>query len=160
MTTDSFAVFDIDGVLADVTHRLHHLRGRRKNWAAFFAAAGHDPVLPDGRDRVLAAAKEHAIVYVSGRPERLRRVTQSWLDSHELPFGAVLLRPNRDHRPARVLKPEIVERVRRAGPVALVVDDDAEVCAVLAERGYPVLHAQWATESASLRAAQEEQGRT
>jgi hypothetical protein len=59
-----------------------------------------------------------------------------------------------------VLKPDLLERVRSAGPVALVVDDDAEVCAVLADRGYPVVHAQWATESASLRLAQEEQGRT
>lgn len=158
--TASFAVFDIDGVLADVTHRLHHLQGRRKNWAAFFAAAGHDPLLHEGRDRALAAAREHALVYLSGRPERLRRVTQSWLDRHELPSGAVLLRPNRDHRPARVLKPELLERVRTTGPVALVVDDDAEVCAVLAERGYPVVHAQWATASPSLRSAQEEQGRT
>ena len=158
--TESFAVFDIDGVLADVTHRLHHLQGRRKNWAAFFAAAGHDSLLPEGRDRALAAAQAHALVYLSGRPERLRRVTQSWLDRHELPSGALVLRPNRDHRPARVLKPELLERVRSAGPVALVVDDDAEVCAVLADRGYPVVHAQWATESGALRSAQEEQGRT
>jgi phosphoglycolate phosphatase-like HAD superfamily hydrolase len=158
--TESFAVFDIDGVLADVTHRLHHLQGRRKNWAAFFAAAGHDPLLPEGRARAVAAAQAHALVYLSGRPERLRRVTQSWLDRHDLPSGAVLLRPNRDHRPARLLKPELLERVRSAGPVALVVDDDAEVCAVLAERGYPVVHARWAPDSRSLRSAQEEQGRT
>ena len=158
--TESFAVFDIDGVLADVGHRLHHLQGRRKNWAAFFAAAGDDPVLDEGRRRALSAAQSHALVYLSGRPERLRRVTQTWLDRHALPAGAVLLRPNRDRRPARLLKPELLDRVRRAGPVALVVDDDAEVCAVLAERGYPVVHAHWATESRALRSAQEDQGRT
>ena len=37
------AVIDIDGVLADVGHRLHHIQGRPKDWAAFFAAAGDDP---------------------------------------------------------------------------------------------------------------------
>ena len=31
-------VVDLDGTLADCTHRLHHIRGRRrKNWDAFFA---------------------------------------------------------------------------------------------------------------------------
>src|SRR5659263_561226 len=42
------AVFDIDGVLADVRHRLPHVQARPKDWDAFFAAIGKDPVLPDG----------------------------------------------------------------------------------------------------------------
>ena len=33
------AIVDIDGVVADVRHRLHHLDRRPKNWSAFFAAA-------------------------------------------------------------------------------------------------------------------------
>ena len=43
------AVLDIDGVLADVRHRLHHLDKRPKDWAAFFAAAGRDPAAARGR---------------------------------------------------------------------------------------------------------------
>src|SRR5664280_1362634 len=50
------AVFDIDGVLADVRHRLPHVQSRPKDWDAFFAAIGKDPVLPDG----LALAQERA----------------------------------------------------------------------------------------------------
>jgi len=158
--TPSFAVFDIDGVLADVTHRLHHLQGRRKNWAAFFAAAPHDPLLVEGRHRALAAAEQHAIVYLSGRPERLRGVTQAWLDEHDLPPGALLLRPDRDRRPARLVKPALLDRISTAGRVALVVDDDEAVCTAMAEHGYPVVHAQWSTWSPTLRSAQEDQGRT
>jgi hypothetical protein len=33
------AVFDLDGVLADVRHRLHFLDRRPKDWDGFFAAA-------------------------------------------------------------------------------------------------------------------------
>ncbi len=40
------AVFDMDGVVADVRHRLHHLR--RQNWSRFFAAADADPLLAEG----------------------------------------------------------------------------------------------------------------
>jgi phosphoglycolate phosphatase-like HAD superfamily hydrolase len=158
--TVSFAVFDIDGVLADVSHRLHHLQGRRKNWHGFFADAGDDPVLEEGRTRVRSAASDHAIVYLSGRPERMRRLTEQWLVRHALPAGALVLRPNRDRRPARRLKPVLVAQVRLAGEVALVVDDDADVCAALRAAGYHVLHAQWAKESAALRDAQERQGRS
>jgi phosphoglycolate phosphatase-like HAD superfamily hydrolase len=156
----SFAVFDIDGVLADVGHRLHHLRGRPKNWDAFFAAAAADPVLPTGKARVLAAAEQHAIVYLSGRPERLRTLTQRWLHQHGFPVGVLVLRGGRDRRPARVVKPELVAQVATAGPIALVVDDDPDVCAALRARGYPVEQAAWAQASEDLRAAQEREGRT
>ena len=45
------AVFDIDGVLADVRHRLHHLQCRPQRWEAFFTAADRDPLLEaDGLD--------------------------------------------------------------------------------------------------------------
>ena len=36
------AVVDIDGVVADVRHRLHHVADRPKDWRSFFAAAADD----------------------------------------------------------------------------------------------------------------------
>ena len=46
----AWAVLDIDGVLADVRHRLHHLDGARRDWGAFFAGMDADPVLAPGRE--------------------------------------------------------------------------------------------------------------
>ena len=42
------AVVDIDGVVADVRHRLHFIEGRPRQWDRFFAAAGDDPPQPEG----------------------------------------------------------------------------------------------------------------
>jgi phosphoglycolate phosphatase-like HAD superfamily hydrolase len=156
----SFAVFDIDGVLADVRHRLHHLRARPKNWHGFFSDAANDTLLDEGARRAHEAAATHAIVYLSGRPEGMRRLTQAWLDRYGLPVGGLVLRPNRDRRPARVLKPELLARVGRQGSIAQVVDDDSEVVAALRDLGYPVVHATWAGESRVLHDAQEKQGRS
>lgn len=156
----TFAVFDIDGVLADVRHRLHHLRRRPKNWHGFFSDAAKDTLLDEGARLAHEAAAEHAIVYLSGRPEGMRRLTQAWLVHHGLPTGGLVLRPNRDHRPARVLKPELLARVARQGMVALVVDDDADVVGALRELSYPVVHATWAGESRVLHDAQESEGRS
>jgi hypothetical protein len=39
-------LFDFDGTLADCTHRLHHIKGSRKNWRAFFAACSKDGPIP------------------------------------------------------------------------------------------------------------------
>jgi phosphoglycolate phosphatase-like HAD superfamily hydrolase len=160
VTQPTFAVFDIDGVLADVTHRLHHIRGRRRDWAGFFADAAEDPLLLEGHQRAVDAARDHALVYLSGRPERLRVVTQEWLERHGLPAGALMLRGDRDRRPARVLKPEVLARVAAEGPIAFVVDDDKAVCDALRQRGYSVVHATWAAEAEILWRAQEGGGRT
>ncbi len=156
----SVVVFDIDGVLADVSHRLHHVRERPKDWHAFFAAAGDDPLLEAGCERARRAAAEHALAYLSGRPERLREVTEDWLARHELPPGLLLLRPDRDRRPARLLKLQLLRRLSRGADVVLVVDDDPEVCAALRASGYRVEQADWQPPPAELRHAQEDEGRT
>jgi phosphoglycolate phosphatase-like HAD superfamily hydrolase len=158
--TRPIAVLDIDGVLADVAHRLPALRGPRKDWAAFFAGAVDDPPLLEGLAVADTLAAEHELVYCSGRPERLRAVTAAWLEAHGLPPGRLVLRPDGDRRPARVLKAAAVRRLQREAPVAVVVDDDAEVVAALTALGVPVLHATWATPDTDLKDAQEHAGRT
>ena len=72
MESRPLAVIDLDGVLADVRHRLHHISGGTKNWAAFFAGVGDDDVLAEGRAVVDRLAADHEIVYLTGRPERTR----------------------------------------------------------------------------------------
>src|SRR5438046_4436126 len=81
------AVFDVDGVVADVRHRLHHLSRRPKNWGAFFAAAGRDPVLDAGVQLAREYATGHRLVWLTGRPEHLRPVTEHWLTRHGLPVA-------------------------------------------------------------------------
>ena len=37
MRMQEIAIFDIDGTLADISQREHHVRKQPKNWKAFFA---------------------------------------------------------------------------------------------------------------------------
>jgi len=160
----SVVVFDVDGVLADVEHRVHHLEGPRKNWGAFFSAAAGDPPLRTGIELARERATEHDLAYLTGRPESLRRVTQRWLTEHGLPAGALWMRPPRDFRPARVMKLEALRALGADREVEVVVDDDEQVVDALRDAGYAVLQATWAVQSrshgATLRRAQEDQGRT
>jgi hypothetical protein len=154
------AVIDLDGVVADVRHRLHHLSGRPKDWPAFFASAGDDPLLEEGARTVHALAEGYRIVYLSGRPERLRSVTEQWLRQHDLPPGPVLLRPDRDFRPARRYKLDALDELAESHTVALVVDDDPRVLEDARRAGYDVLPATWMGEQPALHEAQERDGRT
>lgn len=156
------SVFDIDGVLADVRHRLHHLQRRPKNWAGFFADAVDDPVLEPGRRAALEAAQSSTVVYVTGRPERCRHDTVEWLADNGFPAGDLHMRPNRDRRPAVFYKAEVIAKLSREVDIVTIIDDDERVVARLQEMGMPVLHAQWMHgEQLDLLAdAQESEGRT
>jgi len=166
-----YALLDIDGVLADVRHRVHHVTARPKDWDSFFAAAPDDPPLPDG----LAVAHRLAddgltIVYLTGRPERCRADTQEWLDRNALPAGELLMRSDHDRRPARLTKLGVARRLRDRAPVEVVVDDDSAVVATLRGDGFEVLHATWmdggtdgvdvSPAQQALFEAQEAEGRT
>jgi hypothetical protein len=155
------AVIDIDGVLADVRHRLHHLDSRPKNWDGFFAGIPDDAVLPEGRAVADRLATDHEIVYLTGRPERTRPETEAWLTGHRLPQGLLIMRREGDRRPARQAKPALLRRFTSSGrQVAVIVDDDPQVCATLEAQGWPVLRADWMGHPETLESAQEEHGRT
>lgn len=159
-----FAVVDIDGVLADVRHRLHHVTRQPKDWGAFFAAARRDPPLAEGLETVRRLAEVYTVVYLSGRPEHCRRDTLAWFRKHDLPPGEVHLRREGDRRPARLTKLDVLRRLSREAPVAVLVDDDEDVLAAARAAGFDVLPATWMHEApdehAALRAAQEIDGAT
>lgn len=154
------AVFDLDGVLADVRSRLHLLATSPKQWDAFFDAADADPLLEEGADLVRRLAADHDVCYLTGRPERSRELTTAWLARHGLPPGTLAMRPDGDHRPARRFKQEQLRALRRTRTIALVVDDDPEVVAMLRAEGLPVHQATWLPYEEPLAEAQEGEGRT
>lgn len=156
----AIAVVDIDGVLADVRHRLGHLDKRPKDWRSFFREAIKDPPLAEGLDAARRLSEVYEVVYLSGRPEHLRKDTEAWFRRHELPAGELHLRPRNDFRPAREFKVMMLRRLQERAPVAVLVDDDAQVLEAARSAGFDVLPATWMGPAPELHDAQEEEGRT
>lgn len=160
MNSRPLAVFDLDGTLADTGHRQRFLERRPRDWDRFFAAAIDDPVLPDGVRMALDSAGECEVVYLTGRPERCRSDTLSWLVGNGLPEGRLWMRRDDDRRPARTTKLEILRKLARAREVRMLVDDDLLVCEAVEQAGFTVVRADWVQPSAALGDAQERAGRT
>lgn len=155
------AVIDIDGVLADVRGRLHHIQAPHRDWDAFFAGLVDDPVLAPGRAHVRAAAGEGlAIVYLTGRPERCRVDTVRWLKAHGLPEAEVVMRPDHDRRPARVIKVEALRQLALVREIAYLLDDDPQVCDAARKAGFCAIEATWVDRPSALADAQEASGRS
>lgn len=143
--TDSIAVIDIDGTVANGRHRVHILAGEptHAEWVKFFAQADADTLIPEGADRVRELAQSHEIVWLTGRPERIRALTEQWLTNHDLPPGRVIMHPSDDRRPARLVKLERLQELAQTNHIAVVVDDDPRVVALATDAGYSCELATW-----------------
>ncbi|MEV7022800.1 hypothetical protein [Kitasatospora sp. NPDC093558] len=159
-TPQPWAVFDIDGVVADAAHRVSHLSASPPDWEGFFARAGDDTALAPGLALVAELRETHRVAWFTGRPERIRATTTDWLTAHGLPVEPLRMRPDGDDRPASVLKAGWLTELAGIRPIAVVVEDNDAVVTALLAAGWPVHHAVWAAPSAPLHTAQERLGRT
>ena len=130
------AVFDIDGVLADASHRQHFVESRPKDWDAFFAAVGEDSVIEHGVALLREFQARDAIVLLSGRPESTRADTHAWLERNGIEVERLVLRANKDFRKAAVAKAALVRGIGDPEEVSVVVDDDESVVETLTALGY------------------------
>ena len=155
------AVVDIDGVLADVGHRLHFLDRRPKDWRGFFAAARSDPPHDEGLQLVAElVAAGHEIILLTGRPEHCRADTEAWLAEHLVAHELLVMRPADNRRPAAEVKVGVLRLLATDRTVAILVDDDPRVIEAARGAGFPVRLAHWGRPSEPLRQAQEVEGRT
>lgn len=135
-------VVDIDGVVADTSARQHLLDGPgRRNWDAFFAAAGGDRPLAAVPALLAALDTGLAVVLVSGRPDWLVDTTVEWLARHDVRWDALVVRRPGDRMPAARFKTRALRALVAAGhSVAFAVDDDEAVVDAYRAAGIPTLH--------------------
>ena len=133
-------IFDIDGTLADCSHRLHHIQKQPKDWDGFFADCHLDAPHPHiiGLAKDLWSIQDSAIVFVSGRSDQCRDQTKEWLLTHGLPPGPLYMRKAGDHRDDDTIKLELLAEVRADGfdPV-MAFDDRNRVVKAWRDAGIP-----------------------
>ena len=110
-------LFDIDGTLADASHRLPLITQPKPDWDAFYIAADKDTPIWETITIARALDKSmHRIIMVSGRSEIIREATVVWLRKYRVPFECVYMRGVNDHREDTVVKSEILDWLIAANP--------------------------------------------
>lgn len=128
-----FVVFDLDGTLANLDHRLH--LQITKDWRGFFAAVGGDtPILHAIKVAQAMADAGHRVEVWSGRSDECREATERWLALNLVPYDALIMRTAGDTRPDDIVKQEFL---RGGGTPDLIFDDRDRVVAMWRGLGIP-----------------------
>lgn len=105
------AIFDLDGTLADASHRMHYIKDKPKNWTMFFKECVNDTPIHD----IIQLYKylsglNYKIFIVSGRSDEVRQETEDWLAKYVGPkYYTLYMRKEGDHRPDWKVKHEILQ---------------------------------------------------
>lgn len=106
-------IFDIDGVVADITHRLHYMK--EKNYEKFYSdeEIAKDEEIPAGIDLVnrLFESNNSFVMFMTGRPASSDKATWQWLNEHKVKHcKSGFFRNNGDYRPSPIVKVEGVKQ--------------------------------------------------
>ena len=142
MSERPIVIVDIDGTIADVRHRLHHIKGPgKKDWKSFFEAMDHDTPIKAMIRHVHELEKDHDIIIVTGRPEHYRVRTEKWLKANRVRYVRLFMRPDGDHRPDYEVKVEALREYAK-GQIVLAIDDRGPVCDAYEKNGVRCLRVQ------------------
>ena len=124
---DEIVIFDIDGTLADVSERIHHVRKKPKNWPAFFEGMAQDKAIHSMvRLCNILYASGIRIVLCSGRNEEHRAQTIEWLAGQGVNYHDLLLRRSNDRRSDTEVKRELLATLNKS-KILFVVEDRSRV---------------------------------
>jgi len=137
-------VFDIDGTLADCSHRIHLINSEKKDWRAFFATVSDDKPIEHMIELAKRLWATAPLVFVSGRSDECQNDTSLWLEQQGFGFVKqskpryLYMRRAGDHRPDHLIKSEILDELLRDGfqPI-MAFDDRNQVVKMWRERGIP-----------------------
>ena len=125
--TEEIVIFDIDGTLADVSERLHHIKKKPKDWDAFFQGIPQDKAIHSiVRLCNILYQSGLKVILCSGRREKDRAETVKWLSQQGVNYDELRLRPDGDRRTDVIVKRELLAGLDRS-KILFVVEDRSGV---------------------------------
>jgi len=130
-------IFDLDGTLADIEHRLHFINGEEKNWSGFFNACDGDSVIEDTANILdnFLYRSDLVIGIVSGRSDEVEEKTRAWLSAKDIYCDFLVMRKAGDYRPDHVIKKEWLDGFDGKDHILAVFEDRKAVVDMWREAG-------------------------
>ena len=132
-------IFDLDGTLAIIDKRrikagktADGKETKKMNWDVFHDASNislDEPNTPVIKMAQLFAHNGFTIIIFSGRSDKTKFTTRSWLSNNRIPFHKLVMRDskNKHYTPDDILKKDMLDKYADIDDVFLVVDDRQKV---------------------------------
>lgn len=120
-------ICDLDGTLCDAEHRRKYLETKPKDYKNFYGKARLDKPNYAVYQLIVAMSRAVDIIYVSGRPDTYRELTQQWLKEWNCPDGKLFMRKEGDFRQDYVVKEEIFKNDLKDCDILFCIDDRKQV---------------------------------
>lgn len=146
---------DIDGTIADNTHRQGYLKNKPKNWKAYNQNMHLDKPIEEViwliSELYNRSSSENIIVFVTGREQVLEQITKDWLYTICRDFGFkydnLYMRKEKDYRDDAIVKYELWQQIKEdykdIGTPYLVLDDRDKVVKMWRENGLKCLQCNY-----------------
>jgi uncharacterized HAD superfamily protein len=136
-------VFDIDGTIADNSHRTKWVEQKPKDWKKYNETMAQDKPIDDIIELMDVFADRdwsYRIVLCTGREDVYREVTEKWLNDNDIPWNALYMRPAKDYRSDSIVKVELLNQIRQdLGEPFMWFDDRDSVVSAIRAQGVRVL---------------------
>lgn len=138
-------IFDIDGTLADISHRLYFIEGEQKDWQSFYLACSNDKPIESTILQVRALHNYGADIWFwTGRSDIAEQQTLAWLTKSIAREWSdnrnkLCMRKEGDHRPDHELKKTWLEAIDQSDRDRLVAifEDRSRVVQMWRSLGIP-----------------------
>lgn len=121
-------IFDLDGVIANVTHRLHYIKGHKKDYASFEAASLWDEPYPYAVKLTQLLQPQIPVFICTARPESMREGTKWWLSNYAVLYEELIMRAVDDKRQDHTVKLGMLKGLRARGYNPIVALEDRPSC--------------------------------
>ena len=134
-------VFDLDGTLANIDHRLHLIKTEKPDWPSFYRSCVSDTQKQWVIDLLHLCRTQGEILILSGRSDEVEGYTRDWLKEKSVLYDYLVMRESGDYSPDDKLKKIMLEEFLRDKDfsVQFIVDDRQRVVDMWRAKGYNVL---------------------
>ena len=104
-------IIDIDGTIADASHRLHYVTGSYKDYESFYSLTSLDSPIEIILDIILGMVWKHKAIFITGRRESCRQDTVNWLNANGFSWidYELYMRQDHDFKEAELVKKAIYD---------------------------------------------------
>jgi len=135
MKSNRVRVVDLDSTVSDDYWRLWMIDPKEPDSVAKYHAyhihCDRDHVI----NRHIVDDSPVPVVFLTARPEYMRRKTLQWLKEHNLSHEALVMRGNDDHTPSPEMKKNALRQIRRLFEIERAYDDRKDVVQMFRANG-------------------------